>query len=1517
MASRPPQKPTESLGGFSGVFKSFTKSLKPAVPRPEPTRPDARSPINPTVIGGGTEQTKFFLQLGAGNSLSQRNKAVLGFTAILRHQVVSTIPEIWYAAHDLLHCDDAGVRRNTLILLQVCILKDEDSTSVANRLVYYRDIVENCQVSSPSRSEQNVSIDHPEIFSIDPLYSYFLDALRLVTHSGRNVHGFLHAQTGLAAFLANSLASMDSTKANSPGLTSLMDFISLVVEHNGPLLRENDVEPLLRETIHVATRAADPKTVFSALRIVQAMMVHAYIPPSCVDPVMEMLSGAYGVEAFTPLVREIFQGFASDSSAGTATLMALCHVLTRNLCGQGCNVNVCRGSIMALRDLFVPTVHTYENSLLYILKALSQLVSSTDSPVIHLEVSRLVNVLFDTPLDSFQYWYSSSGASIPDVLLAITILGTSEMTSKIAGELRPILATLKRLHQQKEYVGDSEQLLRLFMRFSVLPEDLQFVLDLVTSENYCFPGFPNWIQNCETVLRCFFHSPNQDVSIRVQTLDVLEQVYEVALSLDEDGTLFKALQAIMAGLLTKLTLETNPEVLQRMRKFLVNTGLCVPEQLFRDFAAMLCDCFQSLPLATRASHSAASRLLSPTTSALTPAQSQLTTVSQSDRRISLASIASLATFHSHHSAKEPGPKPLEPIFVMLAQTLAELFIVTITASASKAKTLYDALCQVSQVAIEALNLNVLMATARALLRIRCTWELSIFATNPKDMSGLATAFQRTTEDIEHPEEKQWLFPETIDYIPESHLDNVCKTLKLYDRNSAKLQVNSIDPEKMLDIVLRILETYIDWEIYSFTWAHFCPQLSNMLLFQNCPRQIIQLRAILCDQLQLKLPESLKLPSAMTKPLLQVALVRALTPLLAYNELFSKYDQDMIIQSLIAGLSSWEKTAIPCIDCLTVCCYELPMSVKKFINTILTKLQTKISSPYANAHILEFLYVLARSPALTSNFTVDDFKRVFGVTFKFIQFCHDSSRSMGLLDSAVKRTDKVLTDHGKDAEVEVLASTVATGMTPIFLQYLLASSYNVIAAWFLSMKLYERQELSAFIMKNLVLVSGPLEEELDEQNSSFLDFISRFTFSDIELRMTGTTAAYRCDKPTLLKGRWVSGISIISVETCVETGQATICIARPTGSSVFRFEIETSMQAQWVEEFKDLTVSPAVGGSPDEKQSQYTPDYISQQLFQHAGIPDDQLLPLPDDSATNRAISMLERVPVVQFHKVGVMYIAPRQSTEAEILGNQVGSENYQSFLSRMGTLIRTQHCKEVYMGGLDTEDSADGKYAYYWSDKITQMVFHATSLMPNNPDHDPLFSMKKRHIGNNYVNIFYDESGRNNFDFNVIRSQFNFIQIVITPHTLHDADVTHGSVSMLNILETQRSSKEHMHHSFKVNLYRRSGVPGVFSTCHFKLVSGDRLPEFVRNLALVASHFANVWHADNQKYTSNWCHRMRQIEDLRQKAGAHTVSRGSDAFSNYPSRTASINVKSSGQTNDGNLKTAITFLDQLSHFDRQ
>jgi tuberous sclerosis protein 2 len=134
--------------------------------------------------------------------------------------------------------------------------------------------------------------------------------------------------------------------------------------------------------------------------------------------------------------------------------------------------------------------------------------------------------------------------------------------------------------------------------------------------------------------------------------------------------------------------------------------------------------------------------------------------------------------------------------------------------------------------------------------------------------------------------------------------------------------------------------------------------------------------------------------------------------------------------------------------------------------------------------------------------------------------------------------------------------------------------------------------------------------------------------------------------------------------------------------------------------------------------------------------------LPKTEANDRSLKNFDRITPYETHKIGVVYVGPEQAKDkTAILSNHSGSLRYTNFLKGLGTFIRLEDTESPinYVGGLDT-GGQDGKYALSWEDNLNQVIFHVATLMPTQPN-DPNCNLKKRHIGNDFVCIVYNDSG--------------------------------------------------------------------------------------------------------------------------------------------------------------------------------
>ncbi|XP_066238980.1 tuberin isoform X3 [Saccopteryx leptura] len=267
-----------------------------------------------------------------------------------------------------------------------------------------------------------------------------------------------------------------------------------------------------------------------------------------------------------------------------------------------------------------------------------------------------------------------------------------------------------------------------------------------------------------------------------------------------------------------------------------------------------------------------------------------------------------------------------------------------------------------------------------------------------------------------------------------------------------------------------------------------------------------------------------------------------------------------------------------------------------------------------------------------------------------------------------------------------------------------------------------------------------------------------------------------------------------------------------------------------------------GASNAEKVPGINPSFVFLQLYHSPFFGDESNKPilLPNESF-ERSVQLLDQIPSYDTHKIAVLYVGEGQSnSELAILSNEHGSYRYTEFLTGLGKLIELKDCQpdKVYLGGLDV-CGEDGQFTYCWHDDIMQAVFHIATLMPTK-DMDKHRCDKKRHLGNDFVSIVYNDSGED-FKLGTIKGQFNFVHVIITP------------------LDYECNL---------VSLQCRKDMEGLVDTSVAKIVSDRNLPFVARQMALHANMASQVHHSRSNPtdiYPSKWIARLRHIKRLRHR----------------------------------------------------
>ncbi|XP_023131078.2 tuberin isoform X2 [Amphiprion ocellaris] len=322
-----------------------------------------------------------------------------------------------------------------------------------------------------------------------------------------------------------------------------------------------------------------------------------------------------------------------------------------------------------------------------------------------------------------------------------------------------------------------------------------------------------------------------------------------------------------------------------------------------------------------------------------------------------------------------------------------------------------------------------------------------------------------------------------------------------------------------------------------------------------------------------------------------------------------------------------------------------------------------------------------------------------------------------------------------------------------------------------------------------------------------------------------------------------------------------------------------------------------GPSNTEKISGLSPSFVFLQLYHSPffGNEANKPLLLPKTQVIDRAVKVLDQMPPYDTHKIGVVFVGAGQvNNEVAILSNEYGSNRYAALLTGLGKLIHLKDCDpdQIFLGGLD-QYGDDGEFTYCWHDDIMQAIFHIATLMPNR-ESDKGCCNKKRHIGNDFVMVVYNDSGED-YKLGTIKGQFNFVEVIIKPLDYECNLVT---------------------------LQCRKDLEGLVDTTVVKIVSDCNLPLLVRQMALHAN-MASLVHQyranPSDAYASKWLARLRHIKRIRTRAQEDIQSRSTPGISltqghsqqnkSFQQSTPAPNPEASGQR-----KRLVSTVDDFTDF---
>ena len=722
---------------------------------------------------------------------------------------------------------------------------------------------------------------------------------------------------------------------------------------------------------------------------------------------------------------------------------------------------------------------------------------------------------------------------------------------------------------------------------------------------------------------------------------------------------------------------------------------------------------------------------------------------------------------------------------------------------------------------------------RGLFRVRSDIDHRIFFVASPEGESLAALLNRNTNDPRHSLRRKsvaWDLEEAppawkygdIEGLPQEPPTIISPCL----RSDSSSRDCGLDMNIWLKTLLAYINAELEWETYSYIVVHLGAQLSNQSLFTETIPQIKELAKMICNKIQTQ--KVMKPPEASNLRQGDVAfcLIDILTTIIGYHWHFPRPDTENMISTFIMGLTAWDITTVPCIHGLTLCCYELPVSLSRDLVRIVEKMSTIVTKSDAAIHVLEFLAGLSRLE-LTSRFHGDEIKTVFGVCFSYIEYARG------------KRYDEAQQRSSNRSANATRQGSIASGQRPStedIPQYVFAISYHVITFWYLTLRREDQKKYLPWMESRLL--SRDQAGNVEDEAVVTLDHLWRVA-EGRGVDRPAIIPTSSSEEPT--SQTWISEYCMLTLSSQQEDGGGNAVVEvierRASGTDFY------------------LLPCPTDAITPEELFVQLGLADVMNGPFTSAAYP--SLLSMTD--ATKRALGIFDRTSVVDFFKCGVIYIGEGQTEEGRILRNVIGSPDYMILVESLGTKIRLPgHRGNV--AGLDTSEGAfDGTYTYQYTDGgVTTLNYHVTTRMPVS-EHDPLCTRKKSHIGNDYVNIVFNNSGLvSGFDFHTFPSAFNYVYIVITPEARQTLIQTRT--------RSQQDPRWYEDSWFKVQLMTREDFPDISSAAETKVVSGEALAAYVRNLALNAEVFCRVWtNRGSGEYPSSWRSRLGQIRQLKDR----------------------------------------------------
>ncbi|KAJ5634348.1 hypothetical protein N7528_002190 [Penicillium herquei] len=1392
---------------------------------------------------------------------------------------------LWETAEYLLHHESSPDAQKSGAKVLEAIAARQDLTSSARRLIFE-------SIAAPTEAEVVAS----RVQSLISLSDHGRKLDFTTTSILHIISSWIVPLYGVIASSRSKAKKVKSTKTSGltveeAALEDLFQFaVDLVTLQRKPPTQE-EIELLLAETFTICRKTSVANDIKNSLSVFDAVILYADVPDNSFIPLLEVLCSIHAsVKSLSGPTSRAVRSLAK--SRRHEQMISALHDFMRESCDADSsrNLNIVRGSLYVISDLVraygqggMPQI-PFEPLITSLAIVAQKDDGRVDADVLDLCLNILegdyVSVALGCDWTGFisllvlcsrrVSYENEDPITSPTSPQQSSQKGTHDDTkSSILADMIRIASVLESLWEQlnKE---QRQQTVRFLARCHkhIEPSQSELIINMMRQDEYCHPGEGDaWVQRSHELIERFIQPRKQSSDIRIMALDTLKESLA-----GNEHLIFSEEYGLMDLLLQDFSAEHDLLFLESLVSFLTEPAIHISnDDTFKRLVNTM-----SAPMKHDLIKDEPRELSSRTAS--------------SPRRTSTTSVLELTLAN------------------VCAVGLVKMMLRALNSSATKSVIIYEALLQIAQAPDRPTDAR--LSVLKLLFRLRCDSAGSVSVVSTSEGDFLMNVLGRNVDvggKMRAPSDSPTKEPqhENIPPLPSSKLlgrDLPPSSLSksgpgrgsISARGGSKLtppvwtyalpqvlpeqppgessplvyahaqaeaqsplsetlpsQVGVLKVNMWLEVVILLLQRETDWDVYSYVLTHLGPQLGNKEFFNSSTPQIKLLRSILCDQVK---NETFHEPPGLTglkKSDVAACIFDALCMLISYHEHFAKSEEDDLVRAFMTGIiGSWGATSRGCIQALSLCCHEIPASVTKSLMIILDKMSKVITMSNLAVHILEFLALLARLPDVYINLREEEIRTVFGICIRFLQTSREQ-RYKGAESPTARgpqQTPSRLSAGAREiatGAAEAAENTSADAMS----NYIMTLTYHVMIFWYLSLKLQDRAKHVNWITSRLIFHDEQGKEVVEEQSQVFVDLMQRVAFSDL-----GETVPFEKFPPTpedgpVSKKSWVVGLSIVTVETAGVSGLTQVSKRQASGTTYIVYQQRTAPVLP-----HQVPPTPDAHIHSDDMRTAVLPSHIMLQMtttaFPTPGMM--QPIPVPEDDITRRAIANFDRTDIVDGHRIGVVYLDDGQTKEAEILANTGGSPDYEHFLSGLGTKVSLRNA-QFNTQGLYAD--TDGEATYAWRDRVTEIVYHVATMMPTNLEHDPACINKKRNIGNNHVTIVFNRSNLP-FNFDTIPSEFNSINIVITPSSRIAYD-ENGAV---------KGSADPDKLYYSVRVMSKPGFPEVSAAATPKVVSGKNLASFVRILALSASAFSLVWNNKGGEHASSWRTRLREIKKVRERA---------------------------------------------------